>query len=213
MRLRNFLRFSVSLAALFYTPSLFAQALKPDDLSSVKALSDPAVTFKRSLRLPTGEISVGQDADNLPASSLLTSYKLDANSFAPGVVTFCPEGMTDNQAKAGCKIIGIVNSYSVNSSNLERWVSEIKTQLIGASPWFITPQNYLQITQSAMAQANISDDVFESCVVRLAQLAEKNSESCFKTKNNNERIALYFRLCHASINGIRGDLIITRADS
>lgn len=198
--------------ALIFMQTAFAQAPRVEDLAAMKALQSAGVTFKRSLKLPAGELSVGDDAARIPPASLQTTYKLDAAAFTPGVVTLCPTGTTDNQAKAGCRIVGIVNSYPVNANNVERWVAETKGQLIGNAAWFMAPENRAARMNELLRLARFVDPAFEGCITRLAQTAEGSAEACFKTRDNNERTALYLKLCRSSINGIRGDLIVTVPD-
>ena len=201
------------LGASLSAQSVFAQAPKMEDVASLKALQSTSAGFKRSLRLPTGEFSLGDDAGKVTASSLQTTYKLDATAFTPGLVTLCPPGSEDNKAMAGCKIVGINNSYPVNANNVDRWVSEVKSQLIGNSNWFMSPENQSERSSAVLRLAGIFDQAFAGCIMRLTQVSESSAESCFKTKDNNERIALYLKLCRSSINGIRGDLIVTAPDN
>jgi len=212
MRTGNLIRILTLIAATVAVQSSLSQTVKLEDLASLKAIQSSSVSFKRSLKLPSGEFSVGDDAGKIPPASLLSDYKLDSSSPLPGVVTACPDGVKDNQALPGCKIVGITNTYMVSPNNAERWVSDTKAQLIGNANWFISPQNESENAKSLIRLANIYDSAFEGCVTRLTKTTEPTSEPCFKTTNNDERISLNLRLCRASINGIRGNLIVTNAD-
>ena len=102
---QNLLLLIVSFVLVSAKPA-HSQLKSLDELSSIRGLQNTASSVKKSLKLPTGELSVGADAGGIPTSALLTNDKLDSTSSYPGVVTLCPDGVTDNQAKAGCKIIG-----------------------------------------------------------------------------------------------------------
>jgi hypothetical protein len=159
-----------------------------DELASIKALNKSTGPFRKGLKLSSGEFAVGDPATRATAADITDSLQTPrANNRAEGIMTLCPIGELDNQPSPKCRVIGVSNTFNVEKATQQRWIADIKPQLIGDSPWLITPEKNL----SGFALRNVTqlEPALDACMARLLK-AKDSSEACFNADQTQTQLLI-----------------------
>jgi hypothetical protein len=173
-------------------------------LSSLKSITKQDSAFKKNLTFSSGEVSLGASAQQASRSDLVESlqYLMPGNK-QQGLVTLCPFGSHDNSILPECAVVGIARSYQVQKENMERWVSEIKPQLVGQTQWDVSPNNNLH--NLMLKNAVAIEPAFDQCLERILQ-SKDTVQSCFQAPTSEETLMVIFRLCYGEIKALENGL-------
>lgn len=166
-----------------------AADIQLEDLASIKALNKSNGPFRKGLKLSSGEFAVGDTAAKATASDISDSLqKPRANNRPEGIMTLCPIGDVDNQPGAKCRVIGVSNTFNVETANLPRWIADIRPQLIRDSPWLITPEKN-NLANFAIRNVTLIEPALDACVTRLLK-ARDSSEACFNANQDQMQLLI-----------------------